>query len=116
LAADRKSGKFFLHARNFQEKNGTVKKNSIEVFSLLTEKFGKYFFVCEKISQKTFSTKTVHALTRKPELFPNTQKPKFSDVIAITAYQGHLQPDSPKNPGYNKCQKKMPSKARYIAR
>ena len=79
------------------------KKNSIEVFSPLTEKSEKYYFVCEKFQEKTFSIKSVHALTRKPELFPTTQKPdktpknpKFSDVNSIAGCQGHLRVVSPK--------------------
>ncbi|MDO8871739.1 MAG: hypothetical protein Q7V05_03290 [Methanoregula sp.] len=49
--------------------------------------------------------KSVHALHRKPELFPTAQKPdkssqnpQFSDVNAIAGNQGYLQTVSAKKP------------------
>jgi len=75
-------------------------------------KSGKYFFSRAENVWKFFPGKSVHALTRSPESFPTTQKTiknlsktHFSDVIAISAYQGHLQPDSFGNPAMPNAKK-----------
>jgi len=62
-----------VFAGNWRYRLNTAK--NFKKFSWLTEKSGKYFFVCEKFPEKTFLGKSVHALTHKPELFPTTQKP-----------------------------------------
>jgi hypothetical protein len=70
-----------------------------------------------EISGKNFLGKSVHALTRSPELSPtiqktikNLSKTHFSDVISITGSQGHLQPVSPEKPTVINAKKRFPQK------
>jgi hypothetical protein len=84
----------------------TAKENPENIFSGRDRNF-----------RKIFSNKSVHALTHRPELFPDTpklqknlSKTQFSDVIAIAGSQGHLQPVSPEKPAIINAKKRCPQK------
>ena len=78
-----------------------VFQNNPKKFWRLTGNPENIFRVCEKFPE-IFSGKIctrTHPQNRIISRYlKNQSKPKFSDVNSIAGCQGHLQPESPKNP------------------
>jgi len=94
------------------------KKDFMKNFFRKTKLREKFFGVRENF-RKIFLGKSVHTLFPQTRIIhncsktpKNSSKPKFSDVNSIAGCQGHLQPESPKNPAIVNAKKTMPLKAR----
>jgi len=110
---------FDFHFGRFASINKSTEKRFHEIFfprkTILREKF---FGVRENFRKK-FLGKSVHTLFPQTRIIhncsktpKNPSKPKFSDVNSIAGCQGHLRPESPKNPAIVNAKKTMPLKAR----